>query len=149
MIIAVVIGEPEGEKLSITRSETTRLGPGTNNLAELSAVLQALKVGGDLSAVYTDSMYAAQGISGEWTLKDPDHLTIAEAAREIAAEKSIEVVYVPRGYNPAHDLIRAEITKIKEQQVPAFLRGNKDGQARARELAEAAAEEAAQRRAQT
>jgi len=72
------------------------LGQGTNNIAELTAILRAVgEVPEDVPmTVYTDSQYAIGVLQKGWKAKANQEL-VADVKRALAARKKTKLVYVP------------------------------------------------------
>ncbi len=78
----------------IERSEY--LGQGTNNIAELTAILRAVEaISSDVPmTVFTDSQYAIGVLQKGWKAKANQEL-VADVKRALAARKKTKLVYVP------------------------------------------------------
>lgn len=72
------------------------LGEGTNNIAELTAILRAVKeIPADVTmTVYTDSQYAIGVLQKGWKAKANQEL-VADVKRALAERKKTKLVYVP------------------------------------------------------
>lgn len=72
------------------------LGEGTNNIAELTAILRAVgEVPEDVAmTVYTDSQYAIGVLQKGWKAKANQQL-VADVKRALASRKKTKLVYVP------------------------------------------------------
>ena len=81
-----------------TRTELGEyLGVGTNNIAELTAILRAVEIAsadGRTLVVHTDSQYAIGVLQKGWKAKANAEL-IADIKAALAARRHIDLVYVP------------------------------------------------------
>ena len=85
----VVAGDDESVELS------EYLGIGTNNIAELTAILRALdELGKRPARIHTDSQYSIGVLQRGWRAKANQEL-VAELRRRLAAHGAVELVYVP------------------------------------------------------
>ena len=85
------------------------LGTTTNNVAEYSGLLAALRAAGDLAPgadveVRMDSKLVVEQMSGRWKIKDPGLRELATSARQ-AADRLGRITYtwVPRSSNKRAD----------------------------------------------
>jgi ribonuclease HI len=102
------------------------LGTGTNNIAELTAILRALELADDTSIpllVHTDSQYAIGVLTKGWKAKANPEL-IAKIRARLAETPKAELVYVPghsgvAGNERADELARQAIAARKTTRTEA------------------------------
>jgi len=101
------------------------LGEGTNNIAELTAILRAVQaIPADAAmTVYTDSQYAIGVLQKGWKAKANQEL-VADVKRALAERKKTKLVYVPghsgvSGNERADELAREAVRTRKTTRRPA------------------------------
>lgn len=88
--------------------EAKKLGETTNNIAEYTALVQALKraaqLGGKRLDIYSDSELLVKQMNGEYRVKDPDLRTLFDQAKELASGfQHVALTHVRRGNNSDAD----------------------------------------------
>jgi ribonuclease HI len=82
---------------SARRELSQYLGQGTNNIAELTAILEAVQALPDVARpvrIHTDSQYAIGVLSKGWKAKANQEL-VAKVKLALSALKDVELIYVP------------------------------------------------------
>jgi len=82
---------------SVRRELSQFLGQGTNNIAELSAILEAAQAIEDVTRpvrIHTDSQYSIGVLSKGWKAKANQEL-VARVKQALARLKDVELIYVP------------------------------------------------------
>lgn len=90
-----------------------RLGVRTNNQAEYTALLTALRRAAELGYstldIYTDSLLLANQVNGRWKVKDPGMRELwSEARGLISAFGEVRVSHIPREQNLEADRLANE-----------------------------------------
>lgn len=95
------------------------LGKTTNNIAEYSALISALKKAKSLGATkvtcYADSKLVIEQVSGRWKVKEPHLQTLVLEAYKLLQTftDGYSLKYIPREKNKEAD---AEVNKVLDQQ---------------------------------
>ena len=79
------------------RALSEDLGQGTNNIAELTAILRALELAADLDRplrLYTDSQYCIGILTKGWKAKANQAL-VSEIRSKLAERRDVQIFYVP------------------------------------------------------
>ena len=100
---------PDGQEVA-SASGCLGHGPGrTNNLAEYTAVLQALRWvkghGGGPVLVRTDSQLVVNQVNGAWQVKAAPLRPLAQEARHLLAELDSRLEWIPREANMRADAL--------------------------------------------
>jgi len=93
-------------------------GKGTNNIAEYTALIEALKKAKELGiqslTIRGDSLLVINQLSGEWTVRSPNIFPLFKEARTLIREfKSILLEWVPREKNEKAD----SLSRLAYQEV--------------------------------
>lgn len=93
------------------------LGKQTNNFAEYSAIISALKKAKELGATelrcYLDSQLVVQQLNGKWKIKEPTLRKLFVQAWNLSQQfKKITFTYIPREKNTEAD---KEVNKVLNQ----------------------------------
>jgi ribonuclease HI len=107
------------------------LGEGTNNIAELTAILRAVQeIPADAAmTVYTDSQYAIGVLQKGWKAKANQQL-VADVKRALAERKKTKLVYVP-GHSGVSGNERADELAREAVRTRRSTRRGPDGEANA------------------
>lgn len=101
----VVIADADG---AVVAEISEYLGHTTNNVAEYSAVVDALRTLSDLGVrgdvvVRADSKLVVEQLSGRWKIKNPDMQQLARQAKAAIEPDRVRFQWVPRAQNAAAD----------------------------------------------
>ena len=112
-----------GQKIKEVAKE---IGEGTNNIAEYSALLEALNEAKQLSGkrikFYTDSELLAKQVTGQYKVKNEKIKLLFNQVAKLSREfEHIEIKHVPREQNKEADFLASEILKKKQAKVVAPL----------------------------
>lgn len=91
-----------------TREINKYLGTSTNNQAEYTALITALKSAKEHSnksiKIYTDSLLLANQINGLWKVKNPEIAVLHKEAKKLLGEyKDTSITHIPREKNKEAD----------------------------------------------
>lgn len=106
---AVIVGNDGALLMEIS----VFLGTATNNVAEYSAVVDALETiaahGGDENVVVrADSKLVVEQLSGRWKIKHPEMQQLAMRAKRALPASRVRYEWVPRAQNSAADKLANE-----------------------------------------
>ena len=101
------------------------IGPATNNIAEYSALVEALKEAALLKAekirIYTDSELLFKQITGQYKIKNENLKLLFEEAKGLAEKlKAVEIKQIPREQNSAADQVASKALKKRQAKMVAF-----------------------------
>lgn len=104
------------------------IGTATNNVAEYSAVVDALETiaahGGDESVVVrADSKLVVEQLSGRWKIKNPAMQELALRARRALPARRVRFEWVPRAQNSAADKLANEAMDSQASRRAGVLAG--------------------------
>ena len=122
--LGIVLVPPRGDAGAAVREGYEYLGEGTNNIAELTAILRAAQLvpPGAAAVVHTDSQYAIGVLSKGWKAKANQEL-IRDVKASLGARSGWRLVYVP-GHsgvplNERADELAREAVRSRSTQLPA------------------------------
>ena len=103
--VGVVIFGGKGEELARI---SKHLGYATNNIAEYTALIEALKharkLGAKILEVRSDSQLLIRQMRGEYKIKHPNIVPLAEEVRRLLGNfERVEFIHVPREQNKLAD----------------------------------------------
>jgi ribonuclease HI len=118
--IGVVIRKGGNTVTEIARS----IGEGTNNIAEYSALIAALKEAQSLKEeylkIFTDSELLYKQIRGLYKMKSDNLKKLFEEANTLAKTfKKVEIIWVPREENKDADKLASDVLKKEQAKVVA------------------------------
>ncbi|MDD3521300.1 MAG: ribonuclease HI family protein [Actinomycetota bacterium] len=108
------------EKDNIIAQKGKFIGITTNNVAEYSALIEALELLKDIDAYrivfYTDSSLVYNQIKGLWKIKSPDMKTLNEYAKRMLYNlPNYNFVHIPRAKNKDADkLVNKALDELKK-----------------------------------
>ena len=115
--VGVVISTPKGDHLE---SFGQYIGETTNNQAEYSAVVVALKLAEKYEPqnieFYLDSELVVKQLNGEYKVKNADLLPIYQEILKRTADLSVTFTHVPRAQNKLADI---EVNRALDEQAAA------------------------------
>ncbi len=100
------------------------IGQGTNNIAEYSAFIAALKEAALLKAdkirIYTDSELLFKQSTGQYKIKNENLKLLFEEAKGLAEKfKAVEIKQIPREQNSAADQLASKALKKRQAKMVA------------------------------
>ena len=112
--IGVVIKDQRGSSIKISEY----IGLGTNNKAEYSAVIKALKeaikLNPDEVTLYLDSELVVRQLTGRYKVRSKSILPLyVEACELLKRFVKVSVVHVPREYNAEADALATAVLRTK------------------------------------
>lgn len=104
------------------------IGTATNNVAEYSAVVDALETiaahGGDENVVVrADSKLVVEQLSGRWKIKNPSMQELAMRAKRALPARRVRFQWVPRAENSAADKLANEAMDSQKSRRTGILGG--------------------------
>ncbi|MDO5673180.1 MAG: histidine phosphatase family protein [Actinomycetaceae bacterium] len=97
------------------------IGQATNNVAEYSAVIGALRAissiqtRGESLEIRADSKLVVEQMSGRWKIKDPNLRDLVVQAQELIGGRSVTFTWVPRAQNARADALANEAMDSKNE----------------------------------
>jgi len=109
---AYVLTTCSGEKYV----ESSRIGTSTNNKAEYTALIRALRraksIGCRRLTVYSDSQLLTRQLNGEYRVRNPGLRTLyQEAISLMASFESVRIIHIPRERNVEADALAKAVLR--------------------------------------
>ncbi len=127
--VGIVIWQ-EGKKI---KGISQAIGPGTNNIAEYTALLYALREASKLKAeklkIYTDSQLMFEQVTGRYKVKNENIKLLFDQVQHLASGfKKIDMQHISREKNADADKLATQALKKRQAEMvaPLFQRSGEE-----------------------
>lgn len=116
--IGVLIEKPDGEMIRIAKW----IGHQDNNVAEYTALMEALQQALDLNAtslsVYTDSELVVKQMNGEYSCRSPRLYSLNWVCRKLARSLKFCIAHIPRERNQEANRLANQAARFRGTVIP-------------------------------